>query len=67
MSALVDKPEPKLVDALQLTALAVDIAGIDAFLVHAKDDTARQWYLNWEFEPSPLGVVSRGCGVVDLK
>jgi hypothetical protein len=22
-------------------------------LVHAKDETARQWYLNWEFEPSP--------------
>ena len=20
--------------------------------VHAKDDAARQWYLNWEFEPS---------------
>jgi hypothetical protein len=29
------------VDALQLTAQAADIAGIDALLVHAKDDTAR--------------------------
>jgi len=41
-----------LKDALQRTAQAADIAGICALLVHVKDDTARQWYLNWEFEPS---------------
>ena len=41
-----------LKDALLRTAQAADIAGIRALLVHAKDDTARQWYLNWEFEPS---------------
>lgn len=39
-------------DALLRTAQAADIAGIRALLVHTKDDTARQWYLNWEFEPS---------------
>jgi GNAT superfamily N-acetyltransferase len=39
-------------DALLRTARAADIAGIRAMLVHAKDDTARQWYLNWELEPS---------------
>jgi GNAT superfamily N-acetyltransferase len=39
-------------DAMLRTAQAADIAGIRALLVHAKDDTARQWYLNWEFEPS---------------
>lgn len=39
-------------DALLRTAQAADIAGIPALLVHAKDDAARQWYLNWEFEPS---------------
>ena len=39
-------------DALLRTAQAADIAGIRALLVHAKDDAARQWYLNWEFEPS---------------
>ena len=33
--------------------LAADIAGIRALLAHAKDETARKWYLNWEFEPSP--------------
>jgi GNAT superfamily N-acetyltransferase len=41
-----------LKDALLRTAQAADIAGIRALLVHAKDDTARQWYLNWEFAPS---------------
>ena len=41
-----------LKDALGRTAQAADIAGIRALLVHAKDESARQWYLNWEFEPS---------------
>jgi GNAT superfamily N-acetyltransferase len=43
-----------LKDALLRTAQAADIAGIRALLVHAKDKTARQWYLNREFEPSPF-------------
>ena len=42
-----------LKDALLRTAQAADIAGIRALLVHAKDEPARLWYLNWEFEPSP--------------
>jgi GNAT superfamily N-acetyltransferase len=42
-----------LKDALLRTAQAADIAGIRALLVHAKDEPARQWYLHWEFEPSP--------------
>ena len=42
-----------LKNALLRTAQAADIAEIRALLVHAKDETARQWYLNWEFEPSP--------------
>jgi GNAT superfamily N-acetyltransferase len=41
-----------LKDALLRTTQAADIAGIRALLVHAKDDKARQWYMNWEFEPS---------------
>jgi GNAT superfamily N-acetyltransferase len=41
-----------LKDALMRTAQAADIAGIRALLVHAKDEPARQWYLNWEFESS---------------
>jgi GNAT superfamily N-acetyltransferase len=42
-----------LKDALLRTAQAADIAGIRALFVHAKDEPAKQWYLNWEFEPSP--------------
>jgi GNAT superfamily N-acetyltransferase len=41
-----------LKDALLRTARAADIAGIRALLVHAKDEAARSWYLQWEFEPS---------------
>lgn len=42
-----------LKDALLRTAQAADIAGIRALLVHAKDDEARGWYENMDFEPSP--------------
>ncbi len=42
-----------LKDALLRTTQAANIAGIRALLVHAKDEPGRQWYLNWEFEPSP--------------
>ena len=42
-----------LKDALLRSAQAADIAGIRALLVHAKDEAARNWYLNWEFDPSP--------------
>lgn len=42
-----------LKDALLRTVQAADIAGIRCLLVHAKDESARQWYTSWEFEPSP--------------
>ena len=42
-----------LKDVLLRTAQAADIAGIRALLVHAKDDEARVWYENLDFEPSP--------------
>ncbi len=42
-----------LKNALLRTVQAADIAGIRALLVHAKDDEARQWYLNLDFEASP--------------
>ena len=41
-----------LKDALLRTVQAADIAGIRALLVHAKDEAAKGWYMNWEFEPS---------------
>ena len=56
-----------LKDALKRTAQAADIAGIRALLVHAKDDSARQWYLNWEFEPSASDPFHLFLLVKDLK
>lgn len=40
-------------DALLRTLQAADIAGIRAFVVHAKDDEARAFYERYDFEPSP--------------
>ena len=56
-----------LKDALKRTAQAADIAGIRALLVHAKDDPARIWYQNWEFEPSPTDPLHLFLLLNDLK
>ncbi|MGH7139414.1 MAG: GNAT family N-acetyltransferase [Pirellulales bacterium] len=42
-----------LKDAMRRTLQAADIAGIRAFAVHAKDDTARSFYEHFGFMPSP--------------
>jgi GNAT superfamily N-acetyltransferase len=42
-----------LKDALLRTVQAAEIAGIRAFLVHAKDEEARTFYERFDFEPSP--------------
>lgn len=42
-----------LKDALLRTLQAADIAGIRAFVVHAKDDEARAFYERYDFAPSP--------------
>lgn len=42
-----------LKDAMMRTLQAADIAGIRAFVVHAKDDAARNFYLKFDFIPSP--------------
>lgn len=56
-----------LKDALLRTAQAADIAGIRALLVHAKDESARQWYRQWEFEPSPSDPLHLFLLMKDLK
>lgn len=40
-------------DALLRTLQAADIAGIRAFMVHAKDDDARRFYEHFDFVASP--------------
>ncbi len=42
-----------LKDAMLRTLQAADFAGIRAFAVHAKDDAARQFYMKFDFIPSP--------------
>lgn len=56
-----------LKDALLRTAQAADIAGIRALLVHAMDDVAKRWYLQWEFEPSPTDPLHLFLLMKDLK
>jgi len=56
-----------LKDALLRTAQAADIAGIRALLVHAKDDAARRWHLNWEFEASTTDPLHLFLLLKDLK
>ena len=40
-------------DAMQRTVQVADIAGVRAFLVHAKDDKAKSFYEHFDFYPSP--------------
>lgn len=42
-----------LKDAMMRTLQAADIAGIRAFVVHAKDEDARAFYERYDFLPSP--------------
>ncbi|NTW99056.1 MAG: GNAT family N-acetyltransferase [Geobacteraceae bacterium] len=42
-----------LKDAMRRTMQAADIAGIRAFAVHVKDETAQQFYAHFDFIPSP--------------
>jgi GNAT superfamily N-acetyltransferase len=56
-----------LKDALLRTAQAADIAGIRALVVHAKDDEARRWYQQFDFEPSPTDPLHLFLLLKDLK
>lgn len=40
-------------DAMQRTVQVADIAGLRAFLVHAKDERAKSFYEHFNFAPSP--------------
>ena len=42
-----------LKDAMLRTLQAADIAGIRAFVVHAKDDEAKAFYERYDFEAAP--------------
>ena len=56
-----------LKDALRRTAQAADLAGIRALLVNAKDESARQWYMKFGFEPSPADSMTLFLLMKDIK
>lgn len=56
-----------LKDALLRTVQAADIAGIRALVVHAKDENARRWYEQFDFEPSPTDPLHLFLLLKDLK
>jgi GNAT superfamily N-acetyltransferase len=56
-----------LKDALVRTAHAADIAGIRALVVHAKDEDARRWYEQFNFDPSPSDPLHLFLVIKDLK
>jgi GNAT superfamily N-acetyltransferase len=56
-----------LKDALLRTADAADIAGIRALVVQAKDQDARGWYEQFDFEPSPTDPLHLFLLLKDLK
>lgn len=54
-------------DAMQRTVQAADIAGLRAFLVHAKDDKARAFYEHFNFAPAPTDPYHLYLLVKDIK
>jgi GNAT superfamily N-acetyltransferase len=56
-----------LKDAMQRTLQAADIAGIRAFVVHAKDENARRFYEHFGFAPSPTDPLHLFILVKELK
>jgi len=56
-----------LKDAMLRTMQAADIAGIRAFAVHAKDESARTFYQHFDFLPSPTDPLHLFLLVKDLK
>lgn len=56
-----------LKDAMLRTLSAADIAGIRAFIVHAKDDRARAFYERFGFSPSPSDPLHLYLLIKDLR
>ena len=56
-----------LKDALLRIFSVSDVVGIRAILVHAKDEAAKKWYLNLDFEPSPTDPLHLFLLIKDLR
>ena len=55
-----------LLDALRRILAAADIVGVRAALVHAKDETARQFYEHFDFDQSPIDPLQMFLLVKDI-
>jgi GNAT superfamily N-acetyltransferase len=56
-----------LKDAMRRTVQAADIAGICAFIVHAKNEQVRDWYMQFDLTPSPSDSLHLYVLVKDLQ
>lgn len=56
-----------LKDALLRTVQAADIAGLRAMLTHAKDEDAKQFYLKYGFEASPIRPLTLMLSIKDIR
>jgi GNAT superfamily N-acetyltransferase len=56
-----------LKDAMRRTVQAADIAGIRAFIVHAKNEQVRDWYMQFDLTPSPSDSLHLYVLVKDLQ
>jgi GNAT superfamily N-acetyltransferase len=56
-----------LKDAIRRTVQAADIAGIRAFIVHAKNEQVRDWYQRFDLIPSPTDPLHLYVLVKDLQ
>ena len=56
-----------LKDAMLRALMVADIAGCRAFLVHAKDETAKQWYRQFGMDESPTDPLHLLLPIHDLK
>jgi len=54
-------------DAILRTLQAADIAGVRALVVHAKNEAARSFYEQFDFEPSPTDPLHLYALIKDLK
>lgn len=58
--------EALLQSAIETTLAAAQTIGIACLLVHAKDDDARDFYLHFDFDPSPTDPLHLILRLVDL-
>jgi GNAT superfamily N-acetyltransferase len=56
-----------LKDAMRRTVQAADIAGIQAFAVHAIDETTRRFYEHFDFIPSPIDLLHLFLPIKDIR